>query len=324
MIEHLDGREKALESLGWSGPEAEWIALVCLHSGIFTRAQFCDYFDARANRAHRFVQALLDRGEAVEPPTPTFPGGAKSCRIFSKRIYQALGVENIRHRREASVNVLMRRLLSLDYVLECPELDWLPTEPEKVRCFEALGLERRMFPHRVYKGSVGKQKRYFALKLPIAVDSETATFAYVDPGNETDSGFRSWGITHGRLWGALREKGIRVRVVTIATEYQPLIRFEGVLRAWTSRASRKQGGKMTVKEEIELLNKAIVDGDDDVLASYGGSTAALRYCVELEELPAAKVGDGVKIDDYTTFRASRFAGLENGNQGGAERGREKA
>ena len=187
-----------------------------------------------------------------------------------------------------------------------------------------LRLERRMFPHRVYKGSVGNRKRYFALKLPIAVDSETATFAYVDPGNETDGGFRSWGITHGRLWGALREKGIRVRVVAIATEYQPLIRFEGLLRAWASRASRKQGGKMTVKEEIELLNKAIVDGDDDVLASHGGSTAALRYCVELEELPAAKVGDGVKIDDYTTFRASRFAGLENGNQGGAERGREKA
>ena len=170
----------------------------------------------------------------------------------------------------------------------------------------------------------GRQKRYFALKLPVAVDSETATFAYVDPGNETDGGFRSWGITHGRLWGALREKGIRVRVVAIATEYQPIIRFEGVLRAWASRASRKQGGKMTMKEEIELLNRAIVDGDDDVLASYGGSTAALRYCVELEELPEAKVGDGVKIDNYTTFRASRFAGLKNGNQGGAERGREKA
>ena len=319
MIEHLDGREKALESLGWRGPEAEWIALVCLHSGIFTRAQFCDYFDTARWRAQRFVQALRDRGEAVEPPTPTFAGGARICRIFSKRIYQALGVENIRHRREAPVNVLMRRLLSLDYVLECPDLAWLPTEPEKVRRFEALGLERRMFPHRVYKGSVGKQKRYFALKLPIAVDSETATFAYVDPGNETDGGFRSWGITHGRLWGALREKGIRVRVVAIATEYQLIIRFEGVLRAWASRASRKQGWKMTVKEEIKLLNKAIVDGDDDVLASYGGLNPALRYYAELQELPEAKAGDGVKIDDYTTFRASRFAGLENGNQGGAEK-----
>ena len=52
MIEHLDGREKELESLGWRGPEAEWIALVCLHSGIFTRAQFCDYFDASPGIAH--------------------------------------------------------------------------------------------------------------------------------------------------------------------------------------------------------------------------------------------------------------------------------
>ena len=31
MIEHLRGREQALESLGWTGREAEWIALVCLH-----------------------------------------------------------------------------------------------------------------------------------------------------------------------------------------------------------------------------------------------------------------------------------------------------
>ena len=46
MIEHLKGREQALASLGWTGREAEWIALVCLHSGVFTRPQFCHYFDA--------------------------------------------------------------------------------------------------------------------------------------------------------------------------------------------------------------------------------------------------------------------------------------
>ena len=37
MIEHLRGRERKLEPLGWTGPDAEWIALVCLHSGVFTR-----------------------------------------------------------------------------------------------------------------------------------------------------------------------------------------------------------------------------------------------------------------------------------------------
>ena len=45
MIEHLRGRDRKLEPLGWTGQDAEWIALVCLHSGVFTRAQFCDYFD---------------------------------------------------------------------------------------------------------------------------------------------------------------------------------------------------------------------------------------------------------------------------------------
>ena len=47
MIEHLKGRERALASLGWTGREAEWIALVCLHSGVFTRAQFCHYFNTQ-------------------------------------------------------------------------------------------------------------------------------------------------------------------------------------------------------------------------------------------------------------------------------------
>ena len=46
MIAHLHDREKSLEPFGWKGREAEWIALVCLHSGVFTRAQFCYFFDA--------------------------------------------------------------------------------------------------------------------------------------------------------------------------------------------------------------------------------------------------------------------------------------
>ena len=39
MIAHLCRRDNALESFGWKGRPAEWIALVCLHSGVFTRTQ---------------------------------------------------------------------------------------------------------------------------------------------------------------------------------------------------------------------------------------------------------------------------------------------
>ena len=99
MIKHLHEREKALEPFGWTGREVEWIALVCLHSGVFTRAQFCFYFEgARRNRASRFVRDLVDRGLAVEDALPNKRGGAKAVRISNKEIYRALGIENVRHR----------------------------------------------------------------------------------------------------------------------------------------------------------------------------------------------------------------------------------
>ena len=39
--------------------------------------------------------------------------------------------------------VVMRRLLSLDFVLEHPGMNWLPAEAEKVEFFEKLGLPLR-------------------------------------------------------------------------------------------------------------------------------------------------------------------------------------
>ena len=183
MIEHLKGREDALAPLGWTGREAEWIALVCLHSGVFTRPQFCRYFNADRKRAHRFVKAIIGRGCGVESEWPVVNGGGKSCRISSKPIYRALEIENIRHRRKATVSVLMRRLLSLDFVLEHPGMNWLPTEGEKVEFIEGLGVHSNLIPRRIYYGAVRSQKRYFALKLPVAGGDKTVTFAYVDPGH---------------------------------------------------------------------------------------------------------------------------------------------
>ena len=248
MIEHLHDREKKLEPFGWTGREAEWIALVCLHSGLFTRAQFCFHFDrsekekevtAMRKRSERFVRSLVERGVAVEYALPNHPGGAKACRISNKEIYRKLGIENVRHRRDADDSVMLRRLLSLDYVLEHTELPWLPTEQEKVQFFELQGIDRKLLPHRVYQGAVGKQTRYFVLKLPIAVDAKTATFAYVDPGKDTDTELRSWGAAHEWLWRALRGKGIQVHAVVIGADHTATRRAETALRAGaTERGNR--------------------------------------------------------------------------------------
>ena len=105
----------------------------------------------------------------------------------------------------------MRQLLSLDFVLAHSSINWLPAEPEKVEFFEKLGVPRRLLPRRIYCGVVGAHKRYFALKMPLAVEPTIVTFVYVDPGNQTYTELYSWGDAHGPLWDALREKGRRVR-----------------------------------------------------------------------------------------------------------------
>ena len=307
MIEHLRGRDRKLEPLGWTGQDAEWIALVCLHSGVFTRAQFCHYFDTYRKQAHRFVKALVDRKAAVESGWPVMNGGGKTCRISSKRIYRALGVENIRHRREASKTVLMRRLLSLDFVLEHPGMNWLPAEPEKVEFFEKLGLPRRLIPRRIYYGIAGSQKRYFALKLPLAVDPETVTFAYIDPGRSTDKELYSWGAAHGPLWDALRMKGRQVRVIGIAIENAAVDRTARVLEAWAAADPGTPDEGLTVKQEIKAINDAMTAKDKNFLAGYGGFGKALQRLAALQRLPEAKVTEGVSIDDYSTWRATRFA-----------------
>ena len=186
-IPHAEDRAAALADLGWSGNDAEWIALVCLHSGVFTRSQYGFYFQTGADRSRacRFVRTLLDRGVAAEDDRAIFPGGARAVHITHEPIYRALAVENVKHRRGAkdtTTPVLMRQLLSLDYLIERPALSWLPTEAEKVQWFEALAIDRAVLPYRKY-GAAGKaQTRYFALKLPIALDAKAATFVYVDPG----------------------------------------------------------------------------------------------------------------------------------------------
>ena len=307
MIEHLRGRDRKLEPLGWTGDDAEWITLVCLHSGVFTRAQFCHYFNAKRMTALRFVKTLIERRVAVETHLVPFNGGGKTCRILSKAIYKALGVENIRHRRDASQPLVMRRLLSLDFVLEHTAMNWLPAEPEKLEFFEKLGLPLRLIPRRIYYGVAGNQKRYFALKLPLAVEPEIITFVYVDPGHQTHTELHAWGAAHGPLWDALRKKGRQVRVIGIGVENAIVDRTHRVLEKWAAAPSGASHEGPTPKQEINAIDEAMNHDDEEFLAPYGGFGGAMKRLGVLYKMPEAEVTEGVSIDDYWTWRAVRFA-----------------
>ncbi len=305
MIAHLRGREDALEPFGWTGRQAEWIALACLHSGVFTRAQLSACLGIDRWQALRFVRALLERGVAAEEKLER----RKVCRIFGRGIYRALAAEDIRHRRDASEEVLLRRLLSLDYVLEHPELPWLPTEPEKVGAFEALGIERRLLPSRLYRGAAGSTRRYFPVKLPVALDAERALFVFVDPGYQSAKALRSWGARHSGLWKALRKRCRSVGVVAVVRTVRELQRAQTILENWVSdlRSDSSGPSDQAARREIARIERAILEGDDRALDEYGDLQAGLERIVELKQL-RRNLRSRSAIDCFATWRSTRLPG----------------
>ena len=201
----------------------------------------------------------------------------------------------------------MRRLLSLDFVLEHPGMNWLPTEGEKVEFIEEIGLPSRLIPRRIYYGAVAAQKRYFALKLPVAGGNKTVTFAYVDPGRESTGELNSWGAAHGPLWDALRAKGRRVEVIAIGAENKPVERADLVLQLWAAAEPGKVIEGLTVKQEMRAIKEAIGKRDRKFLGKYGGLIQAGERYKKLLKLPEAELTEGVSIDAYSTYRATRFS-----------------
>ena len=231
----------------------------------------------------------------------------KDVPNFKQGIYRALGVENIRHRRKANRSVVIRRLLSLDFVLEHPGLNWLPTEGEKVEFIEGLGVHSNLIPRRIYYGAVRAQKRYFALKLPVAGGVQTVTFAYVDPGRDTTGELNTWGAAHGPLWDAIRAKGRRVEIIAIGAELDMVLRADRVLQLWAAAEPGKVATGLTAKQEISAIREALHKGDREFLGQYGGMSQAAERYKELLTLPEAELAEGVSIDDYSTYRATRFS-----------------
>ena len=80
-----------------------------------------------------------------------------------------------------------------------------------------------------------------------------------------------------------------------------------MLEAWAVADPGTPDEGLTVKQEIKTIHEAMVGEDEEFLAHYGGFAKAGRRSVELQRLPQAKVTEGVSIDDYSTWRAVRFA-----------------
>lgn len=301
MIPHLNGREAALSAFGWTGRDAEWIALVCLHSGVFLRRQYLAFLGAPQRwRAGRFVA----RCGAAAVEEHWNGSDLRLCRIAARPFYRALGAEDVRHRRVASPPVLLRRLLSLDCVLDHLDLPWLPTEHEKVAALTAAGVPERVLPRRVYRGAVGSQRRYFAHKLPLALDAERATFVFVQAEDVTASAVHTWGEEHAALWAALRESGREVEVVVAGRDPVRLDEAGRVIGGW-ARVRAAGGAAPELMEEIAAVRKAVTSLDEDALEAYGGLNGAVARCAALEGEAARSRAPRPRITAGRTWRSRR-------------------
>ena len=296
---HLQGREQLLKPLGFTGLQAEWITLVCLHSGLFTRDQAQTFLGASRTSSQRFFHALLDARIAGRPvAAATDIDRRYICRIFGKAIYRQLGITNVRHRRESSIEVTRRRLLSLDFVLDHPDLPWLATEQEKVACFEQLGIDPALFPKRIYTGRANGRVRYFHIKMPVAVEQDRAVFTYIDPGMGTHTELHSWGAAHSELWGKLQEVGRHIELVAVAWEKHILDRAERVLQSWRGR------GITEAEQEAIMLRQAIADTDWETLDRHGGWDAVVQRVIQSEQETGSPDSRGM-IDDFRLWQSNR-------------------
>ena len=315
MIPHLNGRAAALAPLGWTGRDAEWLALVCLHSGVFLRAQYLAFLGgAHPEAGSRFVEEYQAwcAGRAGRPASVerTWRGSTRLCMVAPRALYRALGAEHVRHRREASPAVVLRRLLSLDYVVDHPGEPWLATETEKVSALQAAGVPEQALPRRVYHGRRGSRRRYFAHKLPLALDSGRATFVFVQAEDVTPSGVRTWGESHAALWAALHAAGRAVEVVVVGRDPERLAAAEPVLAGWTKAAAgaAAAGGAEAARAasaEVTEIQAAVARGDLAALEAHGGINGALG---RMRELSAAVAGDGrgaAAITSGRTWRSKR-------------------
>lgn len=279
---HLNGRaEKLAEEFRLAPDIAEWIAVVALHSGCFLRTQTPYYNNNDTKAMTRFGRTLIKQQLVVETPVKRL---GLLCRVTNKNVYRVLGEADSRHRRQVDLRYLSRRLLSLDYVLDRPELPWLPTEDEKVKRFEKLEIFRIDLPFRIYRGAVagGFTKRYFANKHPITVDPQdkSAVFVYADSDEQGPQGLRNWRKEHAALLSALYRKGFRLSIVHATRNRKLNASVKRLFEEWANAPVRAEDVSQEARE-LQRLNQALA-GDDALLAPYGDFNTALRRAAALE------------------------------------------
>jgi hypothetical protein len=186
----------AIERLGYTRQEAEFLYLAATFSGYFLPRQFVVFAGVKwGKRSTNFTAKLERRGHATWREY-TNVGGV--YQLFSKTLYRLIDRENLRNQRRHSVEFIRTRLLLFDFILANQAYEYLETDKEKVRYFHReMGIPLSVLPAKAYVCRAGSEsvQRYFVDKFPLFFETPDdraacrATFSYVDAGEATLAGF---------------------------------------------------------------------------------------------------------------------------------------
>lgn len=168
----------AIRKLGYTEGEAHFLYLVATHSGYFIERQFLAFTDkSKGWCVHRLATKILDRRHARRTE---FGKQTRVFNFYTRRLYGAIGKDNLRNRRRQSNELIHTRLLILDFVLAHPDEAYLETEADKVAYFhETLGVPLPILPGRIYRGlkSTKSMKRYFVDRFPVFIPRQENAFS---------------------------------------------------------------------------------------------------------------------------------------------------
>src|SRR3989442_13233482 len=105
-----------------------------------------------------FTQKVLGKGHAT---ARLLLRNGRVYHLFSRPVYRAMVRENLRHRREHSVEHIRTRLVILDFVLAHLAYRYLETEADKVDYFcRELHISKAFLPAKRYTAAIHAKGTY--------------------------------------------------------------------------------------------------------------------------------------------------------------------
>jgi hypothetical protein len=229
-------RVQAVSGFGFTERQARFLVNVLVHSGVFLERQYCRFAGiVHGQKTHDFLAKLVSRRYA----TVITPGALHRGRIIHvqyKPLFEAIGEEDNRNRKPASLGRMVERLMILDAVLADTHYTWLGTENDKLQHFVfgvlKTELKKTDYPHLTFGDGERKTVRYFPDKVPIGVERNFGprhVFVYLVT-RDVPVEFRAFLHRHSELLRTLPEWTIRLlvprRLRKAASLYQYAVRDE--------------------------------------------------------------------------------------------------